>query len=243
MNKSAQSCIWSIRSLLAEKKVAYLWTFTFRHRLEIPDACGRWQDLQRDLVRSVGFQGVRVYELHPGGHGLHIHVITSGRHDVRAVRHFAELSGFGRIHVKPLAASGADYVAKYLTKARRSPELKGRRLWACLGFKGAKVRDCELDSPISREIKKIPTSEIVDYFRLMNWAVPTSSQSVNFLKFVFAQARINQRIFRSATLKIPDGSLPLKEAVNQADIDFVDRIIAFMDRKAVEKNEREGVPF
>lgn len=243
MNKTAQSCIWSIRALLADKKVAYLWTFTFRNRLEVSDACGRWQDLQRDLVRSVGFQGVRVYELHPGGHGLHIHVITSGRHDVRAVRHYAESAGFGRIHVKPLPATGADYVAKYLTKARRSPELKGRRLWACLGFKGAKVRDCVLDSPISREIKKIPTSEIVDYFRRMSWAVPTSSQSINFLKFVFAQARINQRVYRSATLKIPDVSKPDLVAIQQADKDFVDRCIAFMDRKANEKNEREGVPF
>jgi len=243
MNKSAQSCIWSIRALLSEKKIAYLWTFTFRNRLEISDACGRWQDLQRDLVRSVGFQGVRVYELHPGGHGLHIHVITSGRHDVRVVRHYAESAGFGRIHVKPVPSAGADYIAKYLTKARRSSELKGRRLWACLGFKGSKVRDCEIDSPVSREIKKISTDDLRSHFQRMNFALPSSSQSVNFLKFVFAQARISQRRFGLCMLKIPEVSKPDLAAIRQADLDFVDRVIAWMDKKAAEKNEREGVPF
>jgi hypothetical protein len=243
MNKSAQSCIWSIRSLLAEKKVAYLWTFTFRNRLEIADACGRWQDLQRDLVRSVGFQGVRVYELHPGGHGLHIHVITSGRHDVRAVRYYAESAGFGRIHVKPVPSEGADYIAKYLTKARRSNELKGRRLWACLGFKGAKVRDCEIDSPLTREIKKISTDEVCEYLRRTNCSVPSSPQSINFFKYTFARLRLSQRSLRYFMLKIPEVSKPDLAAIEQADIDFVDRVIAWMDRRAVEKNEREGVPF
>lgn len=103
----------------------------------------------------------------------------------------------------------------------------------------------------------------------MNFAFPSSAQSVNFLKFVFAQARISQRRFRSCMLKIPEVSKPDLAAIRQSDLDFVDRVIAWMDRKAaykaayaewdskverfcleheadvdfVEKNKREGVPF
>lgn len=243
MNKSAQSCIWSIRSLLAHKKTAYLWTFTFRECLAVPEACARWQHLQRDLVRTVGFRGVRVYELHPGGHGLHIHVITSGRHDVVAVRHYAESAGFGRIHVKPLPASGADYVAKYLTKARRDSSLKGRRLWACLGFKGSRICDCDIDSPVSREIKKISTDDLQSYFRAMNWAGLSSSRTINFFKFVFAQARVNQSRVRFAMAKIPSVHEVDKALVLQSDLAFVERCLSEMNRRAELRNKREGVPF
>ena len=210
MNKSAQSCIWSIRSLLADCTVAYLWTFTFRECLPIPEACARWMVLQHELVRIVGFIGVRVYELHPGGHGLHIHVVTSGRHNVKAVRHFSDASGFGRIHVKPIPAASADYIAKYLTKARRAPELKGRRLWACLGFKGSKVADCELDSPLTREIAKISDAELKSYYKRMNWQFPTSQQAINFAKFTWAQARLLQHemsiVMRNYPKKSRDGA-------------------------------------
>jgi hypothetical protein len=147
--------------------------------------------LQHELVRIVGFRGVRVYELHPGGHGLHIHAVTANRHNVNEVRHFSDSFGFGRINVKAIPAASADYIAKYLTKSRRSPELKGRRLWACMGFKGVRIKDCEIDSPLSRAIKKISNEDIQKHFEHRNWVVPTSPRTINFVKFMMANASLS----------------------------------------------------
>jgi len=251
MNKTGISCIWSIRQILEGKKWAYLWTFTFSERLPIAAACCRWQLLQRDLVRSVGFRGVRVYELHPGGHGLHIHLVTGRRHDVRIVREFSQKNGFGRIHVKPIPAVSADYVAKYLTKSKREPALKGRRLWSCLGFQGSRVKDVEIDSPISREMKKISDSDLLWLCESINCAVPASDQSKNFLRFLVASHRVATRSYRIASTRYPepvegetspDLVLP-PELLADVDRRFNDRVCLWLREKEERKNEKEGVPF
>jgi len=116
----------------------YLWTFTFKEVVVPVEVRQRWNRLLTYLRRRLpAWCGIRVYELHPGrwgefSHGLHIHVVTTRFQDIRVVLHQARLAGFGRVNVKRIPRSRAPYVGKYLQK-RRSPLLKGWRLWAAFG--------------------------------------------------------------------------------------------------------------
>lgn len=156
MSKSRVACQMSIDLLLQGKTTAFLWTFTVpENRLDPRETARRWNRCQRKLVGRLGFVGVRVFELHPGGHGLHIHLVCRQRYPVCAVRDVTTRYGFGRINVKAIPAISGGYIAKYLTKQTLQdfPELKGLRLWAKIGtkisdWKGVKVNDvfCDSDS-------------------------------------------------------------------------------------------------
>lgn len=128
---SKLACEWSVERLADP----HLWTFTLPVVLLPREAARMWQKLQRDLVRSLGMYGVRVFEAHPGGHGLHVHMVVSGRYDVNKVRAICLKHGWGRINV--IRVSHPGYVAKYLTKSSREDGWKwrGLRLWAVLGKK------------------------------------------------------------------------------------------------------------
>jgi len=116
-------------------KYAYLWTLT------TPDVCEAGEVLRRwaKLTKKWRIKCFRVLERHPKGHGWHIHFISVDRYDVREVRERATKAGFGRIHVLRIPARKAHYVVKYLVKALR--QSTGRRLWACVGFKGVRASD------------------------------------------------------------------------------------------------------
>jgi len=152
MNKTACACQFSLEALGRGRDTVYLWTFTSPDVVPVDVCSQRWALLQRDLVRSMGVQGVRVYEMHPGGHGLHVHLVVRNRIDVTAVRALSYKHGFGRINVVKIPASESAYVAKYLTKSRRVNVLKGVRLWACIGKPdgASKVKDIVIDSRITR---------------------------------------------------------------------------------------------
>jgi len=120
---------------LFERSSVFLWTFTFKKAM--PDwAVGSAthlliRDLQRLHAGNVG--GLRVYEVHPGGHGLHVHVLLNRRVNVHEVRRLAKRHGLGRIHVTPCKGrSAADYLTKYLTKDAAKLH-KGVRRWAAFG--------------------------------------------------------------------------------------------------------------
>lgn len=155
MSKTKHACIFSIEKLLEGKEFAYLWTFTVKeHGLPVELVSQRWAKTSKDLVRILDFQGVRVFEMHPGGHGLHVHAIVSDRYDVKKVREITSKNGFGRINVVRIEAGRAAYVAKYLNKTYRDDRLKKKRLWQCVGrFKGVKVKDVEINSPFSRRFQ------------------------------------------------------------------------------------------
>lgn len=133
MTKSEAACRMSIDRLLEGRKCGYLWTFTFAETLDFRVAADRWCLCRKQLVRELNFSGVRVYELHPGGHGLHVHVVTASWYSARAVRRIVKLNGLGRIHAKRISGRGGLYIAKYLSKDRRADGLKGFRLWGCIG--------------------------------------------------------------------------------------------------------------
>lgn len=153
MAKSAEVCRMAIDSLLSGRESCRLWTFTVRNKQPPRLTASMWSLLQRDLVRGLHFQAVRVFELHPGGHGLHVHAVTPHFYPVDFVRCITNAHGWGRIHVKCIPACAASYVAKYLSKQFWRPykELRGMRLWACVGrdadWRGVSCKNVICDSP------------------------------------------------------------------------------------------------
>lgn len=152
MGKSKVACDMSIESLLEGKNTCYLWTFTVPDVVSARETALRWNKCQRKLVSRLGFVGVRVFEYHPRGHGLHVHLVTHRRINVNDVRVITTRYGFGRINVKAIPAIAGNYVSKYVTKqtVEAYPELKGLRLWARVGTKltawrGTRVSDVFVD--------------------------------------------------------------------------------------------------
>lgn len=144
--------------LLAQKGQLYFWTFTLPVKLHPVEGAKMWGDLNRELRRSVGFYGLRVFELHPGGHGLHVHVATSDIFDIREIIPICKRLGWGKVFVcewdDDIEQAGR-YMSKYLTKQVQMWQgmgLKGVRWWASFGKCGNKpidhvrVKDVEIQS-------------------------------------------------------------------------------------------------
>jgi len=150
---------------LAEGEVLKMWTFTLPVVLHPVEAAARWGEMCRELKRSLGFCGVRVFELHPGGHGLHVHVATAGWFDVNEVRAICRRFGWGPVGVVEWEDCGKlgpdDYLAKYLSKdlqVWRGHRLHGVRWWSTFGDLPDKVRvrDVSIESPRRRIWDLVP---------------------------------------------------------------------------------------
>jgi len=141
--------MFSVQALWDSSFEVYHWTFTFCEVLNDWRAMEAWRLLLRDLHNVWPLaRGIRVVEVHPGGHGLHFHVLLNRRLPVRLVRALAGRYGFGRIHVKRVkhARRAAEYLGKYLSKP--SGLRVAARRWQCiLGFKGSRVNRIRVDSP------------------------------------------------------------------------------------------------
>jgi len=168
LSRSGIACWWSILNLIKESRAkgipCYMWTLTFAK--VYPDSwCGNMharlvRHLQNDAKRGdlggCEFAGVRVTEVHPGGHGIHFHWIMRGKLPLHRVRKRAKECGFGHIFIardgrnrfRQVDEGAAGYVAKYLTKGDK---LAGVRSWACIGsYDGTKTKDIEFDSQQNR---------------------------------------------------------------------------------------------
>jgi hypothetical protein len=149
---------WSAAAFAGSRAYLYLWTFTFPEAIGVDEACERWNVLLTVLRREWGarWSGLRVYEMHPGGHGMHIHAVGDERFNPQELRRMWALAAqcrFGRIDVQEIPAERAAYLAKYLGKNR--PEaLKNKRLAAPFGDRARAVwrrlSDVEVDSPWTR---------------------------------------------------------------------------------------------
>lgn len=147
--RSKWACIFSLGSLLEDCGYAYLWTLTTPEVVDLQGLSNLW----RKLIWNGFTPCVRVFEKHPRGHGYHVHFVTKERLDVNDLRCKTQAAGFGRIHVKRIPAKKAEYIAKYLTKQRSN--VRGVRMWSCVGFKGTKAKDIVIESKEWDDIKLV----------------------------------------------------------------------------------------
>jgi len=142
----------SIQALPGKQRI--LWTFTKWGCFDLDIECKQWSLVSKRLVNR-GFRFVRVFEIHPGGHGLHVHCVAHEFIDIRDVYECCIDTIFGHIDVEQIEPpeKAARYVSKYLSKQCRIPALKSRRLWASCGHDGGEkvlTSEIEVDSIYSR---------------------------------------------------------------------------------------------
>lgn len=167
ITKSKCAFLFSVKALFREKvangseraRRVYFWTFTFRDVESDDHAFKCWNHLRvlmhQKWKDGEGIPGIRVVEVHGGGHGLHFHLLVRRRIDVNQVRRLAIRAGFGRIHVRKATQNDAEYLGKYLSKADDGLA-RGRRRWGNFGtFKGSQVRDIEVTSTFSHNCRQV----------------------------------------------------------------------------------------
>jgi len=154
---SQLACWWSITKLINENPSnAWFWTLTIREQVSDNVASNMHRELTRSIQHEVRanrwpatWGGVKVVEIHPGGHGLHFHWVIKGRIPIHTLLDISRPLGFGRIQVddKPAGLATAGYLSTYLTK-QKNKKLDGLRRWCCLGdYIGVRARDIEYLSP------------------------------------------------------------------------------------------------
>jgi len=158
--ESRWACIFSVRWLFRDvdfrelgdaspSKWAFLWTWTFADpavRTDPVEAARRWRLMWQDRNMR-GKVCVHSFEQAPDSGFWHYHAVTPDWWDVNDMREIADHHGFGRIDVKKVPASKAEYIAKYLSKSL--PDLpRGARRWACHGFKGSKASDIKVNKSV-----------------------------------------------------------------------------------------------
>jgi hypothetical protein len=169
----------SVEKLAADSQWLYLWTFTFPEVLDVAVARKRWSrfleafsNWRRRAGRNLDLRGLRVFELHPKGHGLHIHVLNCSFWGVDSVRHLWQLPsvGGGRLHVKRIPVSRAFYAGKYLRKSGRPGCFRGVRMWAGFGgFDYCRVRDIQVESNWTRTYAALKASLGKTFTQLRWW--------------------------------------------------------------------------
>lgn len=178
-------------------KCCSFWTFTLPCVLHPYDAASSWRLLCKDLVRDLGFRGIRVFELHPSGHGLHVHAVAVGRYDIRKVLCICKKHGWGRVGVELVHSLDADnigvYLGKYLSKQVKlwhGCPLKGMRWWGSFGKVADKVRvsDVRISSERSRIYRRLTNFHVLAVFAANLVGVDLNSRLFRFYRFKLATA-------------------------------------------------------
>src|SRR5260221_11772201 len=87
-NKQQCAFMWSAERLHGSTGHLYFWTFTFKDCHDLWKYGRLWKNFTRDLERlcsDPALWGIRVCQLHPGGHGLHYHCLLNCYLDARKV--------------------------------------------------------------------------------------------------------------------------------------------------------------
>jgi hypothetical protein len=156
----------------------YFWTLTTPDAVFDPkEISRRWNNfltlMRREYKERGKARGLRVYEYHPGGHGIHIHFVLTKYVPVQRVRELARATGFGRLHVvkwDESRGSVAEYLGKYLTKGR-DHDWAGVRVYSTFGLRGiaSTQRDIEITSP-KRTIYRALVASLIG-FAACSWSV------------------------------------------------------------------------
>lgn len=161
----------------------YFWTFTFV-KVENDDAAMYfWKRFLCDGLLKIwpDCRGLRVVQVHPGGHGLHFHALLNKRLPVQIVRRLAARYHFGRIHVRRAREGDGAYLARYLSRSAGGIG-KGARKWAAVGgFRACRVRDIEPSSRFHAAVKiygggkKLAFKEVMRIYSATMTGVTTAS--------------------------------------------------------------------
>lgn len=139
----------SLARLLGDDGWCYLWTFTTPDVVDARTLSNRWTRFRNHrTTKALKLKALRVIEEHPGGHGFHMHFVTSQRLDAQTMWRVAESAGLGRIDVQRIPAKHAAYILKYLRKDRH----KGCRAWAVLGIKGVTCKSVVIEDTFSKRV-------------------------------------------------------------------------------------------
>lgn len=125
-----QRCEDVLDAFLEKGGKAVFLTLTTPDVVDLDEIRRRWRGLRHYLVANVfpvGVKYVMNYELHPGGHGWHVHAVFNRFVPLRSCLVKMQSFGFGRIDVRRVGSRGvADYLAKHCLKAYRGVSLKER---------------------------------------------------------------------------------------------------------------------
>lgn len=129
---------------LANEGDLYFWTLTCPDEVHDPrEFSYRWNKLRTRLMKEFPqLRGLRVYEYHPGGHGIHMHLVVNCFLPAAKMWRICAAAGFGHIDVRKCDGDAEDvarYLTKYITKAG-TEEWHGTRVFGTFGWKGTQTR-------------------------------------------------------------------------------------------------------
>lgn len=163
--KSQAAFILTANKLFEVYPKVYFWTFTFKECMPDWWYPRHWDLFNKALQNLHGgwLPGVRVIEVHPGGHGLHYHALLGVRLNIHLAVRVGKRYGIGQFMDPKQADIGSVmYLAKYLTK--KEELYKGMRRWGCMGgFVPVRVRDIEVESVFADNMREIGRGKKVSF--------------------------------------------------------------------------------
>lgn len=139
---SKQQCafMWSAEDLRETTGRLYFWTFTFKHTYNLWEYMALWDIFTKafeHLATEQGLYGIRVCQLHPGGHGLHFHCLFNQYIDARRVWVLCRKWQMGCDAKKVPQAEWMNhvrYMCRYLTRDAEKFPIHIRRVGSMWGF-------------------------------------------------------------------------------------------------------------
>lgn len=110
-----------------ENQVCTFFTLTTPDVVDIYEIRERWRNFRHYLVELLGkdTKYIMNYELHPNGHGWHIHSVWNTYIPLKTHYHKLRNFGFGRVDVQLVNSVGvAEYLSKHALKAYRGVSSK-----------------------------------------------------------------------------------------------------------------------
>lgn len=106
---------------------AFFWTFTTKDVVDYSEISRRWREVRHWLgIAYKPFRYIQNFEVHPLGHGWHIHFVSDTFINLK--KHFNKIQsfGFGRIQVKKITSLGiTEYLEKHAFKPVRRSDKDG----------------------------------------------------------------------------------------------------------------------
>lgn len=195
-------CADTLQELIGSGRCVFF-TLTTPDVVDIHEIRRRWRNLRNWLVRKLGKGTFYVmnYEIHPNGHGWHIHSVWNRFIPLNHIRDRIRIAGFGRVDVRAVTNSQvSDYLTKHALKAYRgvsrkecekNPQFRLRLVNCSRGL--PRLSDYVYNSPHREKICRlmrpyIPKNEL--------YGIPLSTLRKCGLSMEIQATRLSIRFFR-----------------------------------------------